>query len=290
MVAGAQYTDRQTGQSLLEKVSTMLIALNDSLERTSVRDSKPGENYYCQLCGKPVYPTTITDAYKAKRRRGSTLTPYIPVDKNMPCFAHKHKPCWKPFEKETAEHIAMKFFIANELHGLDPQLDYPIGNRITDLYLPDRKIAIECQSSQITEKNIREILWVHGLNKVSTSFIWGSRAFSRIEEVYEHRLTYFKMYSTVAEDTILSRMPLMDPVSGMVDTIKESQESHFNPRHHVYYHNRNLYWLHIFKKNRRLCLATRHPFQGSDVIISELNTDIGFISLFQKRRDHETTN
>ena len=262
----------------------MLVALDSNLERIIIGHQNPDQDHFCQLCGDPVYPTTIQDQYKPKRKKNANLIQYVPVDKDMACFVHKKRSCYKPVEKETAEHIAMKFFVANELHGLNPQLDYPIGNRLTDIYLPDHNIAIECQSSQITNKNIREILYVHGLNKVSTTFIWGSRAFARIEEIVQNRLTYFKLFATVAEDTILSKTPFDEPIGNMNDTIEDSQEAHFEPRHYVYYHNRNLYWLHLFKKNRRLYLATRHPFKGSDVDIFELNTDIGFISLFKKKR------
>jgi len=264
----------------------LIVALNGDLERTLVTKTDDfGGEHYCQLCGAPVYATKIKEAPPKKKRRSKfaeSLEKYVPINLEMPCFIHKNKPCDKIIERETVEHIAMKLYVAHVLHTLKREIDKPLGKRLIDIYIPSWNTAIECQSSQASSENLIRVIEYNTKHDVSTAFIWGSRAFARLKDPGQ-RQDYYKLLATVAENTVLSQLPDPTMDGSMRQIVDESNGMIYGPRYYVYYQDRKLWWLHLFKKGKgRLYLGTKHPFQigGLNAVIEE--TDIGQIALFCK--------
>ncbi len=263
----------------------MIVALNSDLERTHITKRMPGDHFFCPVCGDHVYPTAISEPFPKKRRRkrDPVYQPLIPLEKQMEFFAHRKRPCYRPFEIESVEHIIMKTRIANEFHELKPIIDHPLGNRIIDIFIPSLNLAIECQSSQITGHNVESLIRHHSKYEVLTTFIWGHRIFSRIKDSDE-KIEYYKLRATVAEDTILSEVPIHDDDGHIRDLVDDSEEARFEPRSYVYFEQNKLYWLHVFRKKDRLYFGTKHSFKGANVQLYDIESDIGNIVLFQRRK------
>jgi len=230
-----------------------------------------------------VYPTIIGEPLPKCSRNAPRYKPLIPLEKRSEFFAHRIRPCYNPFEPESVEHIIMKNRIANELHDLNPIIDYPLGKRIIDIFIPTLNLAIECQSSQLTGTNVKRTIRHHTKHKVLTTFIWGHRIFSRLFDT-DGPLNFYKLKATVAEDTYLSRIPILSSDGTMRELVEESLDAKFEPRSYIYFEDYKLYWLHIFRNNKRQYFGTKHDFKGSNVQLVELNTDIGLMAIFKRRK------
>ena len=202
----------------------------------------------------------------------------------MQCFVHKETPCHDYVERETVEHISMKLFIAHELHALQPLIDHPVGNTLVDIYLPHHNVAIECQSSLNLGKEIRDIIKFYEGVGMAVTFVWGSRAFARIKDTGS-RFEHYKIRATAEEETVLSLFPEPEGEGSIRELVNESIEATYEARPYVYYRDRKLWWLHIFKKlTDRIYLGTKHPFLTGNLSITKHDTDIGTIAMFRKRR------
>lgn len=260
----------------------MIVALNSNLERTLITNRDTLDStYFCQLCGSPVYVSSISESrkpkqWKSRKRTTQNLDKYIKFDLELPIFVHHRRPCERTMERETIEHITMKLLIAQALISLQPIIDHPLGKHLVDIYLPNHNVAIECQSSQASGENIRRVVYSNTQHDASTLFIWGSRVFARLMEGDNSK--HVRLLATVAEHAIISHFSIGGDSSGsMREAVAESNNS--IERHYVYYKDRQIQWMHLFRNKDRLYLGTQHPFTITNLSLRQQNTEIGSIAL-----------
>lgn len=115
-------------------------------------------------------------------------------------FRHKAKRVCES-EPETETHIQMKKFICEFLNENPKQvLEKNLGFSIPDLYIKDKRIAIECQASQISIRKFIERSINYHKNGVFVLWIWDydlvrrkkcQRLFNKILRRMYHNRIYF---------------------------------------------------------------------------------------------------
>ena len=148
--------------------------------RNFILDNK--ENFICPNCKTKVIYVDVT--FKIKH------------------FRHKKlRNC--NYEPETETHLFMKKRMC-EFFNLNPKevCEFNLNFAIPDLYLKDKKVAIECQASQISVKNFVERTLTYHQNGIFVLWIWdwnlwknnkGIRMMeSIVKPLYQNRIYFIK--------------------------------------------------------------------------------------------------
>lgn len=262
----------------------MLTALNQKFEAVSVKDVGIDHGLlFCPVCGEEVKLSTITEKRKiSRKKRKNSLDNYIPLDKTLPVFVHKKRMCYANHERETVEHVMMKYAIATAFHQYHPHIDYGLA-RFIDVDIHEQRLAIECQSSQITVREMQEVIQYYMCHNVRTLFVWGHRVFSRLKEAENHK--FHTLNATTAENAYLSNLDLFIPKLDDRDTrraLAESAESHNpGPILYIFYMNGKLQWLHIVRRVKTSYIGTVHPFNAENI---EIKDNLNGYAFIEKRR------
>ncbi len=262
----------------------MLSALTENFEPVLVNNvgTDPGL-LFCPVCGEEVKLSTITERPRRRTKKSrNTLADYVPLEKTLPVFIHKKRMCYRNHERETVEHVMMKYAVATAFHEYKPHIDYGLA-RLIDVHMHDHNLAIECQSSQITIKEMQEVIQYYMGHRMRTMFIWGHRTFSRLKESENHK--YFILNATIAENAFLDQLDLFIPKIDDRELRKAIAESTASnnpgPILYIFFKDGKLQWLHIVRRVKNSYIGTVHPFNAANL---EIQDNLNGYALFQKRR------
>jgi len=248
----------------------MLTALDRNLNAINISKAGIDETLFCPCCGEDVKITTISEKTKKKKKK-DTLDTYIPFEKSVTIFVHTKKECCPWQERETVEHVHMKYSTAIAFKPLGVALDVGLPGKAREVYIHDKQLTIECQSSQITKKNLREVLEYFRGHQLRTMFIWGHRVFSRMKESDNHQ--YWTLRATVAEQAYLTNyhdlIPTLDN-HGFRQALKDSLlPGNPGPIFYIFFKDGKLQWMHILRHVNNSYLGTVHQLNVQNLTVED---------------------
>ena len=250
----------------------MLTALDKDFNAISVNNAGINDILFCPCCGENVKISTITEKLpKRKKKDKNTLNDYVPFEKSVSIFIHTKKECCPWQERETVEHVLMKYSVNIIFKRFLARLDVGMPAKAREVYMDERNLTIECQSSQITTKTLKAVLeYFHG-HQLRTMFIWGHRVFSRMKESDNHQ--YWTLRATAAEQAYLTNYHHLIPAvnnNEFRQSIKDSiLPGNPGPIFYIFFKEGKLWWMHILRHVNNSYLGTVHQLNVQNLSIED---------------------
>ncbi len=258
----------------------MLYALDNCLELVAIHRAKKGETFFCPMCNQEV---TIGE-FQRKTKPGPLEEYGLTAQHKIRYFKHIEKTC--EFEPETLEHINLRLKLASLLpQKLNPKIDYVIGNTMIDIYIPEWKLAIDCQVTRDIPLFIKQRISKLNTLGLLSSWVWGG-CFRKIKIIGSNN-PYWFLNSTPAEQTIIKPFQSrFDKEQNFRIAQDESDAAYDSPRIYVYEKDNEFHWLNFFKSTgRNNYIATHHNFLFTDLGLIKVQTDIGNLGVFKHMGD-----
>jgi competence CoiA-like predicted nuclease len=245
----------------------MLMALDAEMQRRKIfAINEAKAPFFCQICGEEVEP--------AKTPEGA------------PYWKHKENPC-RQWEPETSEHLKMKNALFNLIPTrLKPQLEAVIADTISDIFIPELKINIECQVAPQTMQNVKKRLWKMTRLGYFTLWIWYQGDYAKITELGKQQ-TYYKLNTRLVENLILSQFFTEEEQRASSKAFWEDYETaaqtETSPRYFTFYGKGKFQWLSVIRRyGKRFYSGALRDFDFADISVELYKTDIGRLAAFIK--------